>query len=150
SISRTPFEAQTMSEPTAADAPKSRKFRILRTLGICAILLVVLIAAAPWIVAHTGLRDTAINAILASPTVTASSDSASFGSSSPLAVHGWRLKSASSHIDVQVEEIASERTPWQLWSSSPELGTIRVKKPHVHVLLPLDVKLERDKQLLEP
>src|SRR5262249_30902594 len=99
---------------------------------------------------HTGLRDTAINAILASPSVTASSDSASFSWSSPLSVRGLRLKSDNSHIDVQVEEIASERTPWQLWSSSPELGTIKVEKPHVRVLLPLDVKLERGKQLLEP
>src|SRR5262249_53457300 len=99
---------------------------------------------------HTGLRDTAINAILASPSVTASSDSASFSWSSPLSVRGLRLKSDNSHVDVQVEEIASERTPWQLLKSAPELGTIKVEKPHVYVVLPLDVKLERGKELLEP
>ena len=68
-----------MSEQTAANdrTPKRRRFRTIRILGISAILLAVLIVAAPWIVAHTGLRDTAINAILASPSLTASSDSAS-------------------------------------------------------------------------
>ena len=55
-----------MSEPTAAPAPtpipKRRGRRILRILGIVAILLVVLILAGPWFVAHTGLRDKLINA----------------------------------------------------------------------------------------
>jgi hypothetical protein len=67
-----------MSEQTAASAPtpKPRWRRTIRILGVIAILLAVLIVAAPWVVAHTGLRDTAINKIVASPTVTASSDSA--------------------------------------------------------------------------
>ena len=70
-----------MSEPTATKTPtpKKRRFRALRILAIFAILLALLILAAPWVVAHTGLRDKAINEIVASPTVTASSDSASFG-----------------------------------------------------------------------
>jgi hypothetical protein len=70
-----------MSEKTAADnqPAKRRRFQIIRILGISTILLAVLIVAAPWIVAHTGLRDTAINSILASPSITATSDSASFG-----------------------------------------------------------------------
>jgi hypothetical protein len=60
-----------MSEQTAANkpTPKRRRFRIIRILGISAIVLAVLIVVAPGIVARTGLRDTAINAILASPRV---------------------------------------------------------------------------------
>jgi hypothetical protein len=96
-----------MSEQTAANnpTPKRQRFRIIQILGISAILLAVLIVAAPWIVAHTGLRDTAINAILASPSVTASSDSASFGWVSPLSVHGLHLNSTNKHVDVRVEDI---------------------------------------------
>src|SRR6516225_2095131 len=140
-----------MSEQAPPSPPKRRWFRIVRILGIFAILLVALILAAPWIVAKTGLRDRAINGILASPSVTASSESASFGWFSPLSIHGMQLKSTNNRIDVRVEDIATEGSPWQLWESSPDLGTIRVEKPHITLELPLDVKLERAQRLeLEP
>jgi hypothetical protein len=120
-------------------------------LGIFAILLIVLILAAPWIVAKTGLRDTAINAILASPSVTASSQSASFGWFSPLAIHGIELNSANNRIKIRVEDITSDESPLEVWKSSPDLGTIRVEKPHVTLELPLDLKIERAQRLeLEP
>src|SRR5262245_63946407 len=116
-----------MSAQTASNSPTpKRRWRwALRLLGSLVILLAVLIAAAPWIVAHTGLRDTAINAILASPSVTASSDSASFGWFSPLSVQGLHLKSTNNHVDIRVENFAAEQSPYQLWSSAPNLGTIR-------------------------
>jgi hypothetical protein len=119
-------------------------------LSISAILLVVLIVAAPWIVAHSGLRDTAINTILASPSVTASSGSASFGWFSPLSVHGLRLSSTNNHLDVRVEDMTAERSPWQLLTSAPDLGTIQVEKPHVLLELPLDVQIQRPHRRLEP
>src|SRR5215471_2653640 len=108
-----------MSEQTAVTnpTPKRRRLRAIRILGISAILLAVLILAAPWIVAHTGLRDQAINTILASPSVTASSDSASFGWFSPLSVQGLHLKSTNNHVDIRVENFAAEQSPYQLWSS---------------------------------
>jgi hypothetical protein len=141
-----------MSEQTAASdlTPKRRRFRIIRILGITAIVLAVLIVAAPWIVAHTGLRDTAINTILKSPSVTASSDSASFGWFSPLSLHGLHLNSTNNHVDVRVEDITAERTPWQLLSSAPDLGTIKVEKPHVLLELPLDVQIKGLNHRLEP
>src|SRR6516164_10412402 len=111
--------------------PKRRKRRALRVLGLVVILLALLIAAAPWIVAKTGLRDRAINSILASPSVTASSDGASFGWFSPLSVHGLHLNSSNNHVDVRVEDITAEQAPWRLWSRAPDLGTIKVEKPHV-------------------
>jgi hypothetical protein len=91
----------------------------------------------------TGLRDRLINAILASPSVRASSQSASFGLFSPLSIHGLQLNNTNNHIDIRVDDITAERTPWRLLISSPDLGTIRVKKPHVRLELPLDVKVER-------
>jgi hypothetical protein len=140
-----------MNEPTAASAPKKRKHRFLRFLAILAIVSVALILVAPWIVANTGLRDRAINWILASPSVTASTDSASFGWFSPLTIHGLKLNSTNDNIEIRVEDIASDKAPWQLLASSPDLGTIHVDKPHVHVKLPLNLKIERTKRLdLEP
>src|SRR6516162_630319 len=140
-----------MSEQAPASTPKRRGLRIMWILGIFAILLVILILAAPWIVAKTGLRDRAINAILASPSVTASSQNASFGWFSPLSIHGLQLNSANNRIDIRVEDITSDESPLQVWKSSPDLGTIRVEKPHVTLELPLELKLERAQRLeLEP
>jgi hypothetical protein len=114
------------------------------------ILLVVLIVAAPWIVAHTGLRDRAINTILASPSVTATSDSASFSWFSPLSIQGLRLTSANNHVQILVGDITADQSLLQLWSSSPDLGTITVDKPHVLLEWPLDVQLQERKSWLEP
>ena len=141
-----------MSEQTTSNVPlpKRRRFRILRLLGVLAILLAVLIAAAPWIVAHTRLRDQAINAILASPSVTASSDGASFGWLSPLSIHGLHLKSANNHVDIRADDIAAEQSPYQLWSSAPDLGTIKIEKPHVILEWPLDIQIPERHRRLEP
>jgi hypothetical protein len=141
-----------MSEQSASTTPtpKRRGRRTIWFLGLFAILLVVLILAAPWIVAHTGLRDEAINSIMASPSVTASSDSASFGWFSPLSVHGLHLYSSNKRVDVRVEDIVAEQSPYQLWSSAPDLGTIKIDNPHVILELPLDVQIQERHNRLEP
>ncbi len=101
---------QVMNAQTAAGSPtpKRRRVRILRILGVLSFLLVAVIAAAPWIIAHTVLRDRTINAILASPSVTASSESASFGWFSPLSVQGLNLQSSNKRVDVHVGDIAAQ------------------------------------------
>jgi HSP20 family molecular chaperone IbpA len=96
----------------------------------------------------TGPRDRLMNAILASPSVRASTQSASFGMFSPLAIQGLQLNSANNHIDIRVDEIIlAERSPWQLLPSALDLGTIQVKNPHVRLELPLDVKIESSMRL---
>src|SRR5262249_41958736 len=67
-----------LESPSVADA-SGASFGWILPISIFAILVALLIVAVPRIVAHTGLRDRAINAILASPSVAGSSDSASFG-----------------------------------------------------------------------
>jgi hypothetical protein len=135
---------------TVNKVPKKRRFRFLRALAILGILLAVLTVAAPWIVAHTVLRDYAINKIMASPSVTASSDSASFGWLTPLSVHGLHLNSKNNHVDISVDDIAAEKSPYQLWSSAPDLGTIKAEKPRIVLELPLDVQFSVRQTQLEP
>jgi hypothetical protein len=142
-----------MSEPTTANVPtkpRRRMRRVIRVLAILAIVLVVLIAAAPWVVAHTGLRDYAINEIIASPSVKESSESASLGWFSPMSIHDLRLVSTNGHVDIHVKDIAAEQSPYQLWSKAPDLGTIKVEKPHVTLELPLDVQIPERHNRLEP
>jgi hypothetical protein len=133
--------------PANSPAPKRRRRRIFLILGILALVLVL---AAPWIVALTGLRDRTINAILASPSVTASSESASFGWFSPLSVHGLELTSTNKRVDIRVDDMAAERSPLRLLSTAPDLGTIRVSQPHVRLELPLDVEIKGPRHRLEP
>jgi hypothetical protein len=148
----TPWTGVAMSEQTAGNAPipKRRRFRIVRMVALLALLLVVLILTAPWIVAHSSLRDTAINSILASPSVNASSDSASFGWFSPIAVDGLHLKSTNNHVDVRMELITAQKSLLQLWSTAPDLGPIDVEKVHVLLELPLDIQLQEPHRRLEP
>jgi hypothetical protein len=110
---------------TDSPPPKKRRNRIIRIIGIIALLLVVLVVAAPWIVTHSGLRDSTINTIMASPSVTASTESASLGWFSPMSVHGQDLTSTNKHILVHVDDIGTEETPLQLLTSSPYLGAVR-------------------------
>ena len=140
-----------MSEQTPAKPPTPKKRRrLLRILGIVAILLVVLVLMGPWIVAHTGLRDLAINSTLASPSLTASSDSASFNWFSSESIRGLRLKSTNDHLDVRVELASTERTILQLLGSLPDLGTIDIEKVHVTLDWPLDIQLEGGVHRVEP
>jgi hypothetical protein len=137
----------TVAAPWIADHSGLRNTAInsfgwISALCISAILLALLIVAAPWIVAHSRLRDSAINSILASPSMRASSDSASFGWFFPLSVHGFRVNSANNHIDLRAKDITAERSLLQLCSSLPDLGTIKVEKPHVRLEVPLDVQVQ--------
>ena len=130
-----------MEEP--AMAPPSRKKRWLpRVLGIVALLLIVLVLVAPTIIAKTGLRDSLINAIIGSPTLSASTEAASFGWFSPVAVEGIQIDGVRKHFQLHVDSVAADRTLLGLLASSPELGTITIQRPRVKVLLPL--KLEAD------
>jgi hypothetical protein len=136
--------------PGVAASSDGDSFDWLLPLCISAILLAILIGAAPWIVAHTGLRDTAINSILARPSVTGSSDGASFSWFSPLSVRGLRLSSKNNRLDVRVEEITAERFLWQICFSAPDLGTLKVEKPYVLLKLPIDGQIRAARGRLEP
>ncbi|QDU19017.1 hypothetical protein [Urbifossiella limnaea] len=100
--------------------------------------------------ASTGLRDRAINTILASPSVTASSEAASLGWFTPLSVRGLALTSSNKRVDIRLEDMGSDRSPLRLLSTAPDLGTIRVSKPHVRLVLPLDVDIQGARHRLEP
>jgi hypothetical protein len=142
-----------MSEQAATPGlpiPKKRRRRILRFLAIALLLLAALVWAAPWIVGNTGLRDHAINTIVASPSVTASTESGSFGWFSPLSVQGTNLQTTNKRFHVRVEEITTDSSPYELWTSAPDLGTIRVKRSHVRLQLPLDLKILEHDTRLEP
>ena len=144
------LERLSTSSPTPPDPPVSKRGRRRRRLLGTLALLAGLILAAPLVVASTGLRDRAINTILASPSVTASSETASLGWFSPLSVRGLALTSSNKRVDIRLEDMGSDRSPLRLLSTAPDLGTIRVSKPHVRLVLPLDVDIQGSRHRLEP
>jgi hypothetical protein len=136
--------------PIAAASSDRASFGWFSPITISAILVALLLLAIPRIVARTGLRDRAIYSILASPCVKASSDSARFGWFSSPSVHGLRLTSTNSRVDVRVEGVSAHRSLWRLWSSALDLGTITVEKALVRLELPLDVEARKPGLHLEP
>jgi hypothetical protein len=60
------------------------------------------------------------------------------------------LHSTNNHVDVRVQDITAERSAWELWSRAPDLGTIKVEKPHVLLELPLDLQVQGPSDRLEP
>jgi hypothetical protein len=138
-----------MSDQPVKDSGRPKRHRLKRVVWVTVIILVVLVLAGPWIVAHTGLRDLLINKILGSPDLTASTKSASFGWFSPLSVDGLKIESKQGHFRAEVEKVNADQ-PWpKLIASSPELGSITIEKPHIFVQLPPGELGERTK-ILEP
>ncbi len=111
--------------------------RLLRLMGVMTLLSVVLVLAAPWIIAQTGLRDRLINAIMGTPNLSASTQRASFGWFSPLAIEDVRIDGKLRRFRVELESLTADRSWPGLLASSPELGMIAIDKPHVQLLLPL-------------
>lgn len=130
-----------MEGPALPKRSRTRR-RLFRLAGIVAILLVFVALIAPSIIAKTGLRDRLINAILGTPSLSASADQASFGWFSPLQVGGLQIDGVREHFQLHVDSIAADRSLSGLLLSSPELGTITIDKPQVRLLLPLQMDAE--------
>ena len=125
-----------MTEHEPATNPTSRR-RLFRIVGLSGAVLIGLLLAAPWIIAETGLRDRLINTIMGTPNLTASTEAASLGWLSPLAIENVVIDGKLGRFTMEVESITAERSWPCLLATSPDLGTIAIEKPHVEVKLPL-------------
>jgi hypothetical protein len=135
-------------QPVIDNAPPKRR-RLLRFMGVAIILLILLVLAAPWIIANTTLRDQLANTIIGTPNLTTTSKQASFGWFSSASVDGITIDSKEHHVRIEVEKVVTDRSWPKLFASSPHLGTITVDKPHIFVDFPIGKLGERTK-LLEP
>ncbi len=138
-----------MSDQPVQDNARPRRRRLLRLLGVAAALLLVLVLAAPWIIAKTGLRDSLVNKVIGTPNLTTTTERASFGWFSPLSVEGVTILGKESPFRIEVEKVAADRSWPELLTSSPHLGTITLEKPHIFVNFPFG-KLGERSMSLEP
>src|SRR5262245_6856872 len=128
-----------MSDPApAVTTGKKKRRRWIRVLRVGLVLLVVAVLIGPLVLSKTRLRDRVINQAVRSPNVTASSQGASFGWFSPLSVQGLDLNSEKRSVRVRVNDIATEQPWWRLLARLPDLGTVRLEKPHIEVMLPFE------------
>jgi hypothetical protein len=77
---------------------------------VTTIVLLALVLAGPWIVAHTTLRDWLVNTILGSPNLRASTERASFGCFSPLSVDGLTIADKQRHFRLEVDKVIADRS----------------------------------------
>src|SRR4029077_5631677 len=114
-------------QPPKDIAPPKRRW-LLRFMGVAIILLILLVWAAPWIIANTMLRDQLANTIIGTPNLTTSTKLESFGWFSPASVEGITIHGKERHVRIEVEKVVTDRSWPKLFASSPDLGTITVDK----------------------
>ena len=87
-------------------------------VGTLLVILVVLLALAPTIIARTPLRDMLVNSAIAGDEIVVSTESASFGYFSPMEILGFRLKATNGAMQVDIDEIETEKS-WLIMLFSP-------------------------------
>lgn len=131
-----------MTETKASDAAESKRRPWLTLL----VIVLGLLAAAPWILAKTTLRDRLLNAIVGSDDITLMSTNASFGYFTPLSLSGLQIRSPDDSTRIEVERIQADKSWLSLLLSRPELGTFRFLNPRVDLLVdPVKQKGEAEK-----
>lgn len=121
------------SETGPPEAPRPvhpiRRFAI----GVVVIILV-LVALAPTIIAKTALRDRLINAAVADESLHASTRSASIGYFSPVVVQGFDLRADDGSLQVAMQSFESEKSWLTMLFAGGDLGGFRFRKPVLHVV----------------
>ena len=119
----------TQTHPSEAKPSKRRPWLVLLVLAVIAI------AALPWILAKTTLRDRLLNAIVSSNDISVTTTNASLGYISPLSLSGLQIRSMDDATRVEVARIEADRSWLGMLISHPDLGTFRFENPSINVLV---------------
>lgn len=123
------------SEPSATPpAPPGRRKWRWWLAGVL-LLVAVVVALAPWVIAKTGLRDQLFALLVDDPQVVVRSENASFGYFSPLSVSGLKIDSTDGRSSLQIDRILTDRSWLHMLLSRPELGTLTVSQPTIDVIV---------------
>lgn len=122
---------------STADTNANRPLRWFGRFCIFIALLALLVFLLPTIIARSTMRDRLINAILAAPELTATTEEASLGWFSPLSIKRANIVGQQQRFEVDVESIDAEYSWAQLLASSPDLGTILIDQPRLRLTAPI-------------
>ncbi|MBW3596078.1 MAG: hypothetical protein KY475_02255 [Planctomycetes bacterium] len=123
-----------VSPSDASRNPKPTKRRWRRWLFSIAVLLLVLVAAAPYVAEVTPVRDRIVDAVAERQNVRAEVGGASFGWFTPLELRDVRVESLDGEPLLNVDRIRAERPLWELALSGENLGRFLVEQPEITLI----------------
>jgi hypothetical protein len=133
-----PFDFWTVSIVTTSnDQPSNSPTgsgRFWKLIAISCVMLALLLLLAPTIIAKTSLRDRLINSAMANDSLVVSTDSASFGYLTPLKIRDFSLRGTGGAMNLQIENLETEKSWLLLLFSKGDLGTFRFGNPEVEVV----------------
>lgn len=104
------------------------------------IIPLILIAFAPTILAKTPARDWLINAAIPGDDYRVSTGKASLGYLTPVKIQGFRLHAADGSMQLDVDEMVSEKSWLRMLLSRDDLGTFHFRNPMVKVVTGMSAK----------
>ncbi len=119
----------------AASAKPARRGRWLRRTTGLAIGLVVLVVAAPYILALAPFRDWLLGRALAELDGTVRSRSAAFGWFQPVALYDFEIIDPDGQTLLHVDEMYGERSLWNLLFDRSNWGVFHVVSPRLEIVL---------------
>jgi translocation and assembly module TamB len=110
-----------------------RRRRLFRKLLVFLLVVAVVIAALPTLVAKTSLRNLLIGYVLPPGSVRVTVADASLGWFSPPALSGIEVRDDAGRPLATIESIRTGRSPWALASNWRELGEIEIQRPVLYL-----------------
>jgi hypothetical protein len=113
--------------------PPIRRGRPFRKLLVFLLVVAVVIAALPTLVAKTPLRNILLGYALPPGTVRVTVADASLGWFSPPALSGIEVRDAAGQPLATIESVRTSRSPWALANNWHELGEIEIQRPALYL-----------------
>nr|MCH9655808.1 hypothetical protein [Planctomycetota bacterium] len=111
--------------------------QIKRRLVYVGIVFFLILACAPWLIAHTPLRDPIINTLQNDPYLSITTDDASLGWITPTELKKVSVLSSDERVNISVKQLTVFSSLPQLWFKAPDVGTVQVERLAIHLKLPL-------------
>lgn len=124
----------TRPTPPVADGRPPRG-RWKRRLVVLAIMALVCVGAAPWLIGHSFLRDALLSYALSDLKGSVSTGDASLGWFSPIAVSELEIRDVQGQTVLAVPEMSGERTLLGLLCQPSNLGRVRIERPTINLVL---------------
>ena len=106
--------------------------------GLALVFLVLLFL--PWVVSNTPLRDRLLAWLVNDPSISISTQAASFGYFASLSVDGLQISSADQSVDIRIEKIHAEKSWLAMLTDAPQLGSVTFTHPRLQVILDSDAQ----------
>ncbi len=115
----------------------------LRWWVLAPAVLVLLVAAAPWIASTSLFRGRILASAFSDVYGSVQATGVTWGWFSPVTIHRLEIRDDQGELVLRVDRLELKRTLWQLWSDGRNLGHVRLVKPE------LNLHLQRNSSNLE-